>query len=187
MGAMTMRRSGWWRRNAVALIALTVLLPATVGGIGWWQWKHAFPDSGRPLWPIEPGEAGTAELENASWGPVQAKILTDTQGLDVPSDSTLVLVGLDVTPHTEKAPTCATPLLVEQSTGRSWKPVRSELGLPYDPAEPDSCVPTLEGETAEPYTMLLPFVVPEDSEGPYWVRVEPLHAESRYLRFPIVP
>ncbi|UWF77305.1 MULTISPECIES: hypothetical protein [Microbacterium] len=48
-------------------------------------------------------------------------------------------------------------------------------------------MPTLDGETAEPYQLVLPYVVPEDAEGPFWVDVEPLFAESRFVRFTVDP
>ena len=178
---------GWWRRNAVALVALAVLVPATFGGAAWWEWKYAYPDSGKPLYAVEPGKSGTVELEGATWGPVKAKVVTDTTGLDMPDDAQLVLVGVDVTPHEKKAPTCWTPTLIEQSTGRIWQSSRLELGLLWNADEPDSCVPTLEGETADPYQLILPFVVPDDADGPYWVVIEPLYAESRFARFTVDP
>ncbi|WP_147303237.1 hypothetical protein [Microbacterium bovistercoris] len=181
-------RSGWWRSNALALGAVALLLPAVVVGTAWWGWKYAFPDSGQPLWAVEPSSgADTVELKGATWGPVKSKALTDTTGLDVPDDAKVVLVGVDVTPHEKKAPNCMTPTLVEQSSGRSWEPARYELGVPSSSDEPDSCVPTLEGETAEPYQLLLPFVVPDDAKGPYWVVIEPLFAKSEYVRFSIDP
>lgn len=178
---------GWWRRNAVALIALAVLVPATFGGAAWWEWKYAYPDSGKPLYAVEPGKSGRVDLEGATWGPAKAKVITDTAGLDVPDSGQLVLVGIDVTPNRAKAPTCSPPTLVEQSTGRTWQAARIEIGLTPNSDEPDSCVPTLEGETAEPYQLILPFVVPDDASGPYWVVVEPLFAQSRFARFSIDP
>lgn len=178
---------GWWRRNAVALVALAVLVPATFGGAAWWEWKYAYPDSGKPLFAVEPGKSGTVDLEGATWGPAKAKVITDTSGLDVPEGAQLVLVGVDVDPTGNKAPTCWSPTLVEQSTGRTWETARGEIGLTSSSDEPDSCVPTLEGETAEPYQLILPFIVPDEAEGPYWVIVEPLFAESRFARFSIDP
>lgn len=184
---MTTAKRGWWRRNAVALIALAVLMPATFGGAAWWEWKYAYPDSGKPLYAVEPGPSGTVDLEGATWGPVQAKKVTDTTGLDMPDDAQLILVGVDVKPTGEEAPSCWAPTLVEQRTGRTWQTARLELGLLSDSDEPDSCVPTLEGETAQPYRLILPFVLADDAEGPYSVIVEPTFAESRFVRFTVDP
>ncbi len=187
MGRVMTERRGWWRGNAVALCAVAVLLLAAIGGAGWWEWKYAYPDSGKPLWAVEPGESGTVVLEGAEWGPVRAKAITDTSGLTVPDDTTLIGVTVQITPLGEKGPTCWAPRLIEQGTGRVWESVRGQIGLPWDREEPEVCVPTLDGETAEPYQLLLPYVVPEDAEGPYRLEIEPHDAESRFLRFSIDP
>lgn len=183
---MTHRR-GWWRTNVIALCALVVLLPAATAGTALWQWKYAYPDSGKPLWAVEPGKSGTVELRGAEWGPVRAKVITDTSGLTMPADATLIGVTVKVTPLQEKAPTCWAPKLIEQRTGRVWESVRGQLGLLWDQAEPEDCVPTLEGEKAEPYTLVLPYVVPDDAKGPYWLEIEPDYAQSRFVRFSIDP
>jgi len=183
---MTQRR-GWWRTNAVALCALAVLLPAAVGGTAWWQWKYAYPDSGRPLWAVVPDDSGQVELEGALWGPVRATVISDTSGLTVPENTTLIGVTVQVTPLHDEGPSCLAPQLIEQSTGRSWQSVRSNLGLMSSQEEPEKCVPTLEGETAQPYQLVLPFVVPQDAQGPFWLDIEPLFAESRFVRFSIDP
>lgn len=187
MGALMAGTRGWWRRNTLALGAVAVLLPATVGGAAWWGWKHAYPDSGMPLWPVTPGVSGTVDLKGATWGPVKAKVITDTSGLDMPTGATLIGVTVEVTPHGDKGPNCFAPELVEQSTGRSWQSVRGELGLSWSTDEPEGCVPTLEGEKAEPYKLVLPYVVPEDAEGPFWVDIDPGQAESKFVRLPIDP
>ncbi|KJL36465.1 hypothetical protein [Microbacterium azadirachtae] len=184
---MTSSARGWWRSNALALGLVTVLLPATVLGIGWWQWKYAYPDSGQPIWAVEPGASGTVDLQEATWGPVRAKEVSDTKGLDMPRNAKLILVGVKVTPTADKGPGCWAPKLVEKSTGRVWLSARTELGLLWDDEEPEDCVPTLEGEKAEPYELVLPYVVPDDVRGPFWVEVEPLFAESRFVRFSVDP
>lgn len=178
---------GWWRRNALALGVTAVLLPATVLGAGWWEWKYAYPDSGQPIWAVEPGSSGTAELKGATWGPVRAKTVTDVAGMDVPPDARLILVVVPVTPTGTTAPGCWHPKLVEQRTGRVWLSARYELGVPGNPEEPESCVAAADGERAEPYSLVLPYVVPDDAEGPFWVEVEPLFSGSRYVRFPVDP
>ena len=182
-----MTRRGWWRRNAVALGLLLVLLPATFLGIGWWQWKYTFPDSGQPLWALEPGKPGTVDLQGATWGPVQAKEITDTAGLDMPEDAKLILVGVTVTPTGDKAPGCGSPQLVEQRTGRAWESARTELGLLWNKDEPENCITSFDDDKTVPYKLILPFVVPEDATGPYWVDVQPYLAGSRYVRFRIDP
>ncbi|MGN7861880.1 hypothetical protein ACTJI8_14965 [Microbacterium sp. 22303] len=180
---------GWWRSNALALCALVMLLPATVLGVGWWQWKHAFPDSGQPVWSVEPGASGTAELRGATWGPVQAKEITDTGGLDMPKDAKLILVGIPVTPTSDDAPGCWSPKLVQQSTGRVWLSERTELGLLWNKDEPDTCVTSPDDgkKRVGPYKLILPYVVPTDTEGPFWVDLQPFHANAEFVRFSVDP
>lgn len=180
---------GWWRRNALALTLLAVLLPATVLGIGWWQWKYTFPDSGQPVWAVEPGASGTVELQGATWGPVQAKEITDTKDLDMPKGAKLILVGVLVTPKSDKAPGCWEPMLVQKSTGHNWRSARTELGLLWNDEEPETCVTSPDDgkKRVEPYKLILPYVVPEDVEGPFWVDVKPLYAGSDFVRFSVDP
>lgn len=187
MGEVTEQRRGWWRSNAAALIALAVLLPATVLGAAWWEWKHAFPDSSQPLWAVDAGESGTVDLADSTWGPIKSKALTDTTGLDVPKDSTVILVGIDVTPHSDKGTYCVPPRLVEQRSGREWATARLELGVQYNSDEPETCVTFSKDEKAKPYQLVLPYVVPDDAKGPYWVVIEPNRPGSEYVRFSIDP
>ena len=183
----TQVRRGWWRSNALALCVLAVLLPATVLGIGWWKWKYAYPDSGMPVWAVEPGKSGTVRLQGADWGPVKAKEITDTSGLDMPKHAKLILVVVPVDPTGDKGPGCSSPKLVQKSTGHVWLSARTQLGVLWNDEEPERCVSTLEGERAEPYQLVLPYVVPDDVDGPFWVDVEPLFAKSRYVRFSVDP
>ena len=187
MGSLMAGAPGWWRRNALALVAVAVLLPATVLGTAWWEWKYAYPDSGMPLWAIEPGSSGTVDLKGATWGPAKARVITDTSGFDMPENATLIAVTVKVTPHGDKGPHCWAPELVQQSTGRVWLSVRGELGLLWSSDEPEDCVPTLAGEKAEPYKLVLPYVVPDDAEGPFWVDIDPGQAGSRFVRFSVDP
>ena len=76
---------------------------------------------------------------------------------------------------------CNSPRLVQQSTGREWKPVRSEIGIPYVAEERDLC----DSTTTEPYQMVVAFVVPDDVSGPFWVDVT--SAEETFVRFSIDP
>jgi len=189
MAAMTTGARGWWRRNALALGALAVLLPATIGGIGWWEWKYAYPDSSQPVWAVEPGKSGTTELQGATWGPVQAKEITDPEGLDMPKGAKLILVGVLVTPTSTKAPGCEDPVLVQKSTGHRWQSARTELGLSWNKDEPETCITSPEegAQKVEPYKLILPYVVPADVEGPFSVDVRPRLAGARFVRFTVDP
>jgi hypothetical protein len=172
----------WWRRNLVALLALPVLILATAFAVGWQEWRQYFDFGARPVSPVIVGEGDTAELADARWGPVRGGEITDLGGLDVPSGTRLIAVAVPVD-ATAEGLSCDTPVLVEQSTGREWRPVRSEIGLLSDPTEPERC---LSEETGS-YDLIVPFVVPDDVEGPFWVDVWPQSAGGAFLRFSFEP
>src|SRR5690606_41404879 len=85
---------------------------------------------------------------------------------------------------------CVAPGLVQQSTGREWTPMRSEIGIPCNDAEPSTCISDLADEddpnSAMPYSMVVAFVVPDDVGGPFWVEVDPV-GDDRFVRFSIDP
>lgn len=171
---------GWWRRNRIALLAIVVLLP--VIGIGTWlyQWQIGF--SMKPAQTAVVAKAdSTVDLNGATWGPIQAGEARDVTGLDVPEDTRVIISIIPVDPDADEVH-CEAPRLVQQSTGRQWKPLRSELGVPYVTEEYERCNPGL----AEPYQLVVAFVVPDDASGPFWVDVTSL-TDARFVRFSIDP
>lgn len=168
----------WWRRNRLALIALAILVPGTAAGIGWHEWHQYYGFEARPFQPIVVEEEGTADLAGATWGPIRGGEIGDTSGLDVPDDATVIAVGIPVAAGTDGV-RCDGPVLVDQTTGREWRTARSEIGLLSDSAEPEFCLKSQTGD----YELILPFVVPDDVEGPFWVDVWPQEAGGSFLRF----
>lgn len=175
-------RPSWWRRNLVALLALVVLAPATALGIGWHEWHQFYGYDSRPFLPTVVEKGGSAELGGATWGPVRTAVVDDTAGFDVPEGTTLIAVGVPVDAGAEGV-TCSMPRLVQQETGREWESVRWEIGLLPDSEEPEYC--TVDDTGA--YELLVPFLVPDDVEGPFWVDVWPHSAGGSFLRFPVAP
>jgi hypothetical protein len=172
----------WWRRNRLALVILAVLVPVTAAGVTWNEWHWYFGYGALPIIPVDVEEDDTAELAGATWGPVRGGELKDFSGLDVPDGSTVIAAAIPVDPDAEGVG-CDVPVLVEQATGREWRPARSEIGLSWSADEPGNCVP----DTAAPYEMIVPFVVPDDIEGPFWVEVSPYGGGGSFLRFPLEP
>jgi hypothetical protein len=171
-------RPNWWRRNALALVALAVLAPATAVAVGWQEWYQYFGFGARAVTAVEVADDDTAELVGATWGPVRGGEIDDVSGLDVPEDTRLIAVAVPVDASTAGI-ACETPKLVEQSTGREWRPVRLEIGLPWSADEPETCL----SEEAGAYELIVPFVVPDDVDGPFWVDVRPYDAGGSFLRF----
>jgi len=171
--------TGWWRRNTIALGAAAVLLPATVLVVGGNEWLGYF--SGRPVLAIDANAEGVVEHAGATWGPVKSAIAENTEGLTVPPGAQVIIAQIRVDPKS-KPVTCLAPLLVEQSTGRQWSQMRLELGLPWDSAEPTECV----GTSTDSYDIFVPFIVPADAEGPYWVEIDTF-TNPEFVRFTIDP
>lgn len=176
------RPGSWWRRNRLALLALAMLIPATGFGVLWQEWQRWYGTGVVPYRSVIAEEKAAVELAGAEWGPVRSTEIEDLSGLDVPDDATVIAVALPVDPESDRV-SCSSPELVQQSTGRTWKPVRSEIGLGYDADEPDRCSSL---ETA-PYELIVAFVLPDDVDGPFWVDVAPRAADGAFVRFSIDP
>ncbi|GAA3939036.1 hypothetical protein [Microbacterium soli] len=183
------RRTGWWRTNRAALIALLVLIPVVGIGVGWNEWYAYYGYGFRKVAPVEAADRGTVRLAGAEWGPVRSGEITDTAGLTVPDGARLLAAIVPVTPQGE-AVSCDAPVLVQQSTGREWAPVRSEVGLAYSADEHERCIAILADEddpaSAQPFSLTVGFVVPGDVAGPFWLEVAPA-GDGRFVRFSIDP
>lgn len=175
--------TGWWRRNAVELGALIVLTPVTLGAVVWdgWQDNNLFQNT----IPIDVADGDSLDLVGANWGPVRASELSDTSGFDMPTDSRILAAAIPVDPH-GKPPSCHAPTLVQQSTGIRFPESRAALGLPWSSEEPTMCVTGEEG-TVSPYELIVPFIVPPDAEGPFWVEVASADAVPSVIRFWVDP
>lgn len=172
----------WWRRNLIALVALVVLLPVTAAAVGWQEWYQFFGFGTRAVSAVVVADGETADLAGATWGPLRGGEVQDISGLDVPDGARLLAVAVPVDASTA-AVACALPTLVEQKTGREWRPVATEIGYFPGADEPQTC---LSGETGA-YDLVVPFVVPDDAEGPFWVDVMPYDAGGSFLRFSFEP
>jgi len=181
-GVRPARKRSWWRNNLVALVALAVLLPATAATVGYQEWYQYFGFGARAVTPVMVPDDESVELVGATWGPLRGGEVQDLSGLDVPDGTRLLGVVVPVDASTEGV-ACETPKLVEQSTGREWRPVRLAIGLLSSSDEPETCLSTESGE----YEMIVPFVVPDDADGPFWVDVRPYDAGGAFLRFSFEP
>ncbi|MGN7979302.1 hypothetical protein ACTJJ4_17125 [Microbacterium sp. 22195] len=183
------KQPGWWRTNRVALVALLVLVPAIGIGVGWNEWYSYYGYGARKVTAVEVPDKGTVKLSGAEWGPIRSGEITDTSKLDMPKGARLLAAIVPVTPD-GKAVSCDPPVLVQQSTGREWTPMRSEIGLAYSYDENDKCVSDLadekDPESAQPFSLTVGFVVPDDVTGPFWLEVDP-RGDGRFVRFSIDP
>lgn len=175
-------KRSWWRSNLVALVALVVLVPATATTVGYQEWYQHFGFGARAVTAVMVPDDESVERLGATWGPLRGGEVQDLSGLDVPDDTRLLAVAVPVDASAEGI-ACETPKLVEQSTGREWRPVRLEIGLLSSSDEPERCLSAESGE----YEMIVPFVVPDDAEGPFWVDVFLYDSGGEFLRFSFEP
>lgn len=177
-------RRGWWRRNRVGLIVLAVLVPgsvAAVGGLSWWD-----DFSSRANVPVTARGADPVSLGGSDFGPAQATVVTDTTGLKgIPPTAKVVAVNVPVHPNGKTKPTCSSPVLVEQSTGRRWAEMGHTLGVAFDPDHTTSCA-TASDHTG-PLEMITFYLVPQDAAGPFWVDVDVIDARPEFARFSVSP
>lgn len=183
------RRDGWWRTNRLALVALLVLVPLVGVGVWWNEWYSYYGYGARKVTAVQVPKDGTIELGGATWGPLKSGEAKDTSGLDMPAGTRLLIASVPVKPD-GGAVTCDSPLLVQQSTGREWAPLRSEVGIPFSSDEPERCVNDLADPanpaSVKPYSMVVGFVVPDDVDGPFWLDVDPT-GDGRFVRFSLNP
>lgn len=171
---------GWWRSNAVALIALALLVPAAIGIVGGGQWRAYFDHrASSPV--IAPADA-PVEFAGAAWGPVRATALPPGDYTRYPAGARVITVAIPAHAADGAVPGCDRPVLTEPHTGRSWRSGLSSGYLPDGPVRDDTCVPdaasfTLEGQ----------FLVPRDAVGPFTVDLEVSGALPEFLRWEVAP
>ncbi|SFS13551.1 hypothetical protein SAMN04487846_2718 [Microbacterium sp. cf046] len=169
---------GWWRRNAVALVAIAVLLPATVGVIAVNEWSEW--DLGHPTKPIlvQPGDAVT--YGGARLGPAKAEFTDDSAA---PAGTRVVSATVLVTPGAEPI-SCLSPLLRE-TTGafRQWDEASYELDRDFDSTRMTSC----DSELPIRYSLTLVYIVPDDAAGPFAIEVSTAESLPGYVRLRVEP
>lgn len=177
---------GWWHRNRLALVVIAVVAPALAGFLWWDGWNAYYGYGARPVTAIMPDSdgPGTVTMGGTVFGPIQTGVASDTEGMNLPEGTRFHIAIIDVDPQrpvsddSDAFVGCSAPVLVQQSTGRQWTPLRAEVGVPYSSDEPETCNTVAEG----PYRLVVGFVVPDDVEGPFWVDVDPV-GDDRFIRF----
>lgn len=178
--AATTKR-GWWRRNALPLVSVAVLLPATFGVVGWNEWNEFF--SGQPTQPVVAPAGASVEFEDAVWGPAEIEIVEPAAEFEAPAGSQVVMVSVPVDPGADAA-TCLPPTLRE-STGarREWRDVTFEIGWSPTSEQFGSCA----GTETDPFTITVAFLVPLDAAGPFAVDLVSAEALPGFVRLLVEP
>ncbi len=149
----------WWRRNAVALAAVAVLLPTTaavVGGNEWWSANQA-----DPVFPTTVDAGATVEYGGATWGPARWGTVAADTAADAPEGARAVVIEVPVDPH-GRILSCSSPMLREtDGERRRWNNAIADVDWSYDRAS--SC----PSDETTPFTIAVPYLVPDDATGPF--------------------
>jgi hypothetical protein len=169
---------GWWRTNAVWLVAIAVLVPVTVGVIAVNEWSSY--DLGHATKPISVDPGDSTRYDGTRIGPASAEF-TDAPG--APDGTRVVSATVLVTPGDEPI-SCVSPVLREAGgAGRQWSEASFDLEREYDPALKTSC------DSALPirYSLTLQYLVPEDATGPFVIELSASDAYPQYVSLRIEP
>jgi hypothetical protein len=156
----------WLRRNWIGLIAVAVLLPATVGITFATQWNAYFGE--RPSAPVTVVSGETADFGNAQWALDGSRRISassaEGRDLGLPAGSDLVVVSVRVSPDIDRAETPGCLVTLDELNGssitRSWGESATDP-IEYTPTEgKESYCST---EAVGDYTLESVFVVASDA------------------------
>lgn len=170
---------GWWRRNAIALVAVAVLAPATAAAISVNVWTAR--NSGRPTQPIAVAAGDAVDYAGLTVGDARARFEEGLEG--TPNGARVVAVTIEVDPH--GAGTLCGGLTLSEVGGahRQWANLARDLGRPYDPERITSC----REDAVTPYTLSIDYLVPDDAAGPFSVNLFVTDALPRFALFTVEP
>lgn len=176
--------SGWWRRNRRAVIAVIILLPLTAGVAGGWEWWKR--SQGRPTFAVVAPAGGTVDFGGITFGPATAQEIA-VPDVDLPEDSTIIAVDVEIDRHGATT-ACSTPVLRELGgEGRLWEADMSKVGWDsdYDTLCPSD--PRQESFPRGPFSIDVPFVIPDDVVGDLGVEFLVVDELPSYVRLVVSP
>lgn len=145
----------WWRRNAVALLALVVLVPAGV-----WAFDQIEGAPSRSaVRDVAPGES--AQVEDWSFGMPRLEPV-DPAEVGAPAGSLPVVVRIPVSPGTS-AVSCTEPTILDPASGREWAPSN---GLDWKRASDDLAycrIAGADGGSVAPFDVTTLVLLPGDA------------------------
>lgn len=144
---------GWWRRNALALGALVVLIPAALLAYD----QFGFGDVRNPSL-----SAAASELVTVGDAQIGRATITalDPEEVGAPTGTTPVLVSLHIIPG-DDALTCLGTTVAEPSTGRTWRTEHLTIDWRPDSFQASSC----HVASAEPFDATFPVLLADDASG----------------------
>ncbi|MFB9644243.1 hypothetical protein [Microbacterium terregens] len=170
--------AGWWRRNALSLALVAVLLPVTAGVVAVNEWSEW--DLGHATKPITVEPGGSAPYAGAAIGPARARFANDPAA---PPGTRLVSATVLVSPGEEPI-SCLSPKLREESgAGRQWNEASAGLDREYDPDRLTFC----DSDLPIRYSLTLDYLVPEDAAGPFVIELESAAGIPQFVRLIVEP
>lgn len=168
----------WWRRSALWLAAIAVLLPVTVGVIAVNEWSDW--DIGNPTRQIAVASGEDVAYGGATIGPATAQFTDD---VDAPAGARVITATVLVTPGHEPI-SCQAPMLREAGGAqRQWDEASFELDIEYDADTKTSC----DSELPIRYSMTLHYLVPQDATGPFTIDISTGDALPQYVSLLVEP
>jgi hypothetical protein len=169
---------GWWRRNAVSLVAVAVLLPVTIGVVAANEWSSFGAERATKPVSAQPGDA--VAYGGATIGPAKAEIVADASA---PRGSNVVSATVLVTPGDEPI-SCLTPTLHEtDGAQRQWNEASFDLDLDVSADQKTVC----DSELRIRYSLTLFYIVPDDATGPFAIELEAADALPQFARLVVEP
>ena len=175
----------WLRHNWIGLIAVAVLLPATVGITFATQWTSYF--SGRDSAPVSVAKNTDFGFSTAEWRFESGERITadspEGQRIGLPPETALVVVTVRITPDgSPESPGCLVRLeeLDRGADSRSWAESTYD---PIDYSPTDGTQTYCPTDTTEPYVLESTFVVPADAVDGLGLSIVVPGELPRYLSF----
>lgn len=184
---MTVTPHGWWRRNALALVAVVVLAGATA----WAQTarERSEREDYYATQPVRAEQGETLELTGATYTVVDVERLYPG---GLPDGTAAVRVTVDVAAADGGAVPDQCSFRLEESGGshgtREWlDAVYSTVDFLEPEGTATSCTPDEEEQVRTRFTLAVPFVIPEDADGTLFLAIETAEAIPRYAALELGP
>jgi hypothetical protein len=181
---------GWFRRNSRALLAILVLLPATLGIMFANQWLGQLDE--RPSRPVDVAVGDSVDYGRASWTIAGTERVPGTSAAgrerDLPPGTDLIVVTVGVSPSGPgtdgEQDLCSVRLEESRSDGttRSWS---NAAGGRIDLGGDGPAITSCSAGLSSPYVFDAEFVVPVETGDVDTLTADivVVHALPEYARF----
>ncbi|CAL4860290.1 hypothetical protein MMM2322_01969 [Microbacterium sp. MM2322] len=176
--------SGWWQSNRRALLALIVLVPVTVGVFtGWEWWKVA---GYAPTFPTVAEQGGSTDFAGITFGPATATEVS-LPDEDLPEGTKILWVRVPLDRHGAATGCLVNGLRELSGQGRFWE--QDSATVTWDSRRYTFCPTDRAADLFPkgPFQIDVPFIVPDDVEGPLGVELVIPDEFPGYVRLVVVP